>query len=117
MFVKYLGRDPRDKVEVVPLTDETYVCLDWKVFVKKVTNVKGETINVYETMKFIDSFHFLPESLDKLVKNLPPQSIKYLDMHFVEAFGADKNSSPSRACIRIHTWTVLKNSKILSCRR
>ena len=70
------------KIEIVPLTDEKYLALSVGVVVNRFVDKRGVTKNVYEYLRFIDSFRFLPSSLDKLVSYLPAESFDLLDNYF-----------------------------------
>ena len=74
--------DPECKVDIIPLTDEKYVTLSIGVKVNSFTDKNGVTKNVYEYLRFIDSYRFLPSSLDKLVSYLPPENFKIMDTYF-----------------------------------
>ena len=39
---------------------------------------------VYENIRLLDSFRFMPSSLDSLAKNLPAEAFKLLVQHFRE---------------------------------
>ena len=43
---------------------------------------KGVSKNIYEYLRFLDSYCFLPSSLDKLVSYLPSESFNLLDNYF-----------------------------------
>ncbi|XP_054261608.1 uncharacterized protein LOC128985776 isoform X1 [Macrosteles quadrilineatus] len=69
-LVKQLGCD-KERVIVIPNSNEKYIS-----FIKNTkSNIK---------IKFLDSYRFLGESLDTLVKNLPDDMFKHLDRFFVE---------------------------------
>ena len=76
--------DSECKIEIIPLTDEKYVTLSIGVKVNSFTDKRGVSKNVYEYLRFIDSYRFLPSSLDKLVSYLPSESFKILDNYFNE---------------------------------
>ena len=74
--------DSECKVELIPLTDEKYITLSIGVKVNSFTDKHGVTKNVYEYLRFLDSYRFLPSSLDELVSYLPPESFTLLDNYF-----------------------------------
>ena len=74
------------KLQVIPQTDEKYVCLIIRVKVGEYKNKKGELIELFENMRFLDSFRFMGMSLEKLVSFLPTDGFKIIDNHFEEKF-------------------------------
>ena len=74
------------KLQVIPQTDEKYVCLIIRVKVGEYKNKKREVIELFENMRFLDSFRFMGMSLEKLVSFLPTDGFKIIDNHFEEKF-------------------------------
>jgi hypothetical protein len=71
LFIKELSRRP-GKFKVIPSTEEKYVCLSYYMPVKQYYNKKlKKDCTKYFEIRFLDSYRFLPESLEKLVGNLP----------------------------------------------
>ena len=62
------------KIELVPVTNEKYIMVNIGVRVNSYTDKRGVVKNVYEYLRFIDSYRFLPSSLDKLVSYLPTEN-------------------------------------------
>ena len=52
-----------------------------KVWIRSYTNEKGNVRNVYEEIRFVDSFKILNSSLDELARNLPVEEFIYVDNH------------------------------------
>ena len=74
--------DSRSTIQVIPSTDEKYISLIIGVVVKTITRKDQTTQNIYEYLRFIDSFKFLNSSLQKLVDNLPDNKFTILENHF-----------------------------------
>ena len=72
----------RNKFTIIPNTDETYIILTLKVFIEERPGRKNRLIQVYEDLRFLDSFRFMNTSLEKLVDSLPDDSFRILDKHF-----------------------------------
>ena len=70
------------KIQVIPLTDEKYISLSIGVKVGTYLDSRGVEKNVYEYLRFIDSYRFMASSLDKLVSFLPKDRFKLLDSSF-----------------------------------
>ena len=70
------------KFSIVPSTDEKFIALEMGVFIKSVTDKNGKTSPIYEYMRFVDSFKFMPQSLAKLVDMLPSEAFNLFDSHF-----------------------------------
>ena len=73
--------EPTTTVNVSPLTDEKLISLSLGVLVNTYER-DGQTVRVYETLRFIDSFKFMGSSLERLVSNLPANALKLLENHF-----------------------------------
>ena len=74
------------KLQVIPQTDEKYICLIIRVKVGEYKNQKGEVIELFKNMRFLDSFRFMGMSLEKLVSFLPTDGFKIIDNHFEDKF-------------------------------
>ena len=72
------------KIEVIPTNDEKFIALNFGVFIET-RKRKRDELTVYEYLCFIDSFKFMPCSLDKLVQSLPDNKFSLLD-HFYEGY-------------------------------
>ena len=59
------------KIEVVPSTDENYLSLPVGVFIKNFESEAGQQVPIFEYIRLIDSFNFMPHSLKFLVADLP----------------------------------------------
>ena len=70
------------KIELVPVTNEKYITVKVGVRVNSYTDKRGVVRNVHEYLRFIDSYRFLPSSLEKLVSYLPTESFQILDSYF-----------------------------------
>ena len=89
LFIKNLGFS-EGNINCIPNNEEKYISFSKKIWVrsymKKVKNEEGEPaekeINVYHTIRFIDSFKFMAASLDKLVNNLPNDDFINLSLYY-----------------------------------
>ena len=63
--------EPETKFEVIPSTDENYISLPVGVFIKKFESEAGQQVPIFEYIRLIDSFNFMPPSLESLVADLP----------------------------------------------
>ena len=70
------------RIQVIPLTDEKYISLSIGVKVETYLDSRGVEKNVYEYLRFIDSYRFMASSLDKLVSFLPRDRFTLLDLSF-----------------------------------
>ena len=74
----------RNRVTIVPATDEKDIALEIGVFIKMRLDKNKKERPVYENMRLLDFFWFMPSSLDSLAKNLPAEAFKLLMQHFSE---------------------------------
>ena len=82
-IVKALSKcSTRHKFTIIPASDEKYISLEMKIHIKSYEDKNGVTKNVYENVRFLDSYKFMLSSLEKLAANLPQNEFVYLDSFF-----------------------------------
>ena len=69
LFIKNIGIT-KSKVDCIPNNEEKYISFTKHIVLGKYINKKGEEKEDKLDIRFIDSFKFMPTSLDKLVANL-----------------------------------------------
>ena len=69
------------KFDVIATNDEKFIALNFGIFMEKRKRKRGE-VAVHEYLRFIDSFKFMPCSLEKLVETLPENKFSLLDSFF-----------------------------------
>ena len=72
------------KIEVIPTNDEKFIAHNFGVFIET-RKRKRDEVAVYEYLRLIDSFKFMPCSLDKLVQSLHDKKFSLLD-HFYRGY-------------------------------
>ena len=75
LFIRELGTHTSD-IEVIARNKEDYISFSIKVPVEKYIDKNGEEKDKLIELRFIDSFKFMPSSLDFLTKNLVSGSKK-----------------------------------------
>ena len=70
LFIKNLGFTAGN-IDCIPNNEIRYISFTKDIEVGSYTNKKGEIKPLHHKIRFIDSFKFMADSLDKLVKNLP----------------------------------------------
>jgi hypothetical protein len=78
LFIKKLG----GSIKCIPNTEEKYISFSKEVEVDRFINKEGKEVIVKRELRFIDSFRFMPSSLDALVKNLHKDQCKNLNRFF-----------------------------------
>ena len=78
----------RNLISIIPQTDETYVMLSLKVWIKDIVTKNDKILPIYEELRFIDSFRFISTSLEKIVQTILSEDFSMLDKHF-SFYGAD----------------------------
>jgi hypothetical protein len=84
LFIKHFGED-ESEIKLIPNTEENYISFS-KVLrydSGKINEKRQPIINKIE-LRFLDSFRFMPSSLDKLSKNLKKEQFKELPKFFSE---------------------------------
>ncbi len=82
LFIKEFGC-VQGNLSAIPETDEKYISFSQNIKVDEYIDKKtGETRNVSRTLRFIDSFRFLPASLEKLSSNLETNQLINLSKHY-----------------------------------
>ena len=79
LFIKKLRSK---KVSCIPKNDENYISFSADVIVDKFTDKQGKEKTVTRSLRFIDSFRFMPSSLDALVKNLSEEQCTNLSKFY-----------------------------------
>ena len=69
LFIKNLGVTGGN-INCIPNNEEKYISFSKDIVVGEYTNKNGKVIAVKQQLRFVDSFKFMPSSLDKLVENL-----------------------------------------------
>jgi len=82
LFVKKLRGEMGEKINRIPCNEEKYVSFSRDVVVDKFINEEGKEVLVNRELRFIDSFRFMPSSLDALSKNLSKTQCKNLGAFF-----------------------------------
>ena len=70
LFIKELGKNSRDTMEVIAKNKEDYISFSVDVAVDKYVDKEGNEKKKLEELRFIDSFKFMSSSLDSLTRNL-----------------------------------------------
>ena len=81
LFIKNLGFS-EGNIDCIPNNEERYISFTKGIQVGSYTNKKGETKPLYHQIRFIDSFKFMPTSLDNLVNNLPKDAFKNIKRYY-----------------------------------
>ena len=95
LFIKNLGFTAGN-IDCIPNNEEKYISFSKKIVVnqyEKKIKVKDESgrimemlkmTDIYHTIRFIDSFKFMPTSLDSLVNNLPEEAFNNLERYYTD---------------------------------
>ena len=75
--------EPSTRISVIPATDEKYVSMQLGVQVDTMKR-DGQTVPVYEFLRYVDSYKFFNASLEKLTETLPQSEFGILEIMFNE---------------------------------
>src|SRR5688572_16558706 len=79
LFVKKLRGEDNERINCIPCNEERYISFSREVLVDKFVDKKNnKEVEVKRELRFIDSFRFMPSSLDALSKNLRKEQCKNL---------------------------------------
>ena len=82
LFIKKLG-SPNEDMDCIPNNEEKYISFSENIKVGEYKDKKtGEVRNKTFKIRFIDSFKFLPASLETLVNNLPEDAFNNLGRYY-----------------------------------
>src|SRR5688572_24293129 len=76
LFIKKLRGDDNEKINCIPSNEERYISFSREVVVDKFINKENREVEVKRELRFLDSFRFMPSSLDALSKNLTKEQCK-----------------------------------------
>ena len=78
LSIKNLGGN----IDCIPNNEEKYISFAKEIRVGSYTNEKGETKPLHHRVRFIDSFKFMPASLNNLVNNLPKDNFNNIKRYY-----------------------------------
>ena len=81
LFIKNLGFT-EGKIDCIPNNEEKFISFTKNIETGSYMNKKGETKPLFYKIRFIDSFKFMPTSLDSLVNNLPEEAFNNLEKYY-----------------------------------
>ena len=81
-IIKYLVIETGEKLSAIAKNDETYTSFSLDVPMEKFKSKKGHDVIQYHSLRFLDSFQFMSQSLDSLAKTLDKQDFKLLKACF-----------------------------------
>ena len=81
LFIKHLGFS-EGNIKCIPNNEEKYISFRKSIQVGSYTNKEGKTMPLHHTIRFIDSFKFMPASLDSLVNNLPKDAFNNVKRYY-----------------------------------
>ena len=81
LFVKNLGVC-EGKINCIQNNEEKYISFSKEIVVGSYVDKKGKTKPIKIQLRFIDSFKFMPSSLDRLVKNMEKEDLKIIKKEY-----------------------------------
>ena len=71
----------KNQFSVVPSTDEKYISRTMSLWIKEIQDKHGKK-QIYENLRFIDSYKFMLSSLSQLIANLPSDGFQLMEKQF-----------------------------------
>ena len=86
LFIKKLPyiNNSEGNIKCIAKNEENYISFSKELFVGEYSNKEGEVKPVKLELRFIDSFRFMPTSLDALIRNLDTENCKNLKKFYPE---------------------------------
>ena len=81
-LIRSLKLNPKVKLTVVSCTDEIYISFSLHVPIGDYKSKSGAIYPKFEEMRFLDSYRFLPSSLNNFVNSMNENDFRILDHHF-----------------------------------
>ena len=81
LFINNLGVT-EGPIDCIPNNEEKYISFSKKIKVDEYTNKKGKKVTINRTLRFIDSYKFMPSGLESLVNNLPKDQYKNMKQFY-----------------------------------
>ena len=98
-IIKNLKLKENERLSAISRTDEVYISFSVSIPVGSYKTKKGQIVKVSNTLRFLDSFQFMSQSLDSLAKTLKKEDFALLKHYFTE-------TSPN------NDWTLLCEKRI-----
>jgi hypothetical protein len=83
LFVTEFGK-VEGELRAIPMTDEKYISFSQNITVGSYMNKDGKNVLLNRELRFLDSFRFMPSSLEKLAANVPDESMNIMAKHYGE---------------------------------
>ena len=96
-IIKNLKLKENERLSAISRTDEVYISFSVSIPVGSYKTKKGQIVKVSNTLRFLDSFQFMSQSLDSLAKTLKKEDFALLKHYF---------TSPN------NDWTLLCEKRI-----
>ena len=81
-IIKKLQLQTSEELTAIAKTDETYISFNIKIPVGSYKKKSGDFVKMYHSLRFLDSFQFVSQSLENLAKTLTVQDFKHLRESF-----------------------------------
>ena len=107
-IVKALHSASQDtKINGIPTNDKKFIALNFGVHIETKKR-KTIEVTVYENLRSIHSFQFMPDNLDKLIQTSPADKFTILD-NFSRGYSADQRKLLKTVVFPTHTLIRLKS--------
>ena len=80
--LKTLKLEKSEKLSAIARTDETVTSINLSMPVGSYTDKKNRIVRLFLSLRFLDSLHFMSQSLESLAKTLKAEDFSLLRQHF-----------------------------------
>ena len=81
-IIKYLKLNDGEKLSAIAKNDETYISFTLDIPMERFKSKAGQNVVLYHSLRFLDSFQFMSQSLDSLAKTVDKSDFKLLRAGF-----------------------------------
>ena len=112
-ILKQMTLKANEELSAIAKTDETFISFSIKIAVGSYKKQSGHLLKLHESLRFLDSYQFVSQSLENLAKTLKASDFSILKQFFPTFLIICLSNSHREVSFPTAISTVLKNSRNL----